>query len=275
MQRRNFLTASLAASALALARKANSQSAAAAQSTPAAQPSATPPEYYQIRRYQLHSGPQTALTQAYFAGALIPALTRLGLGPIGAFQADFSTQSPAYYLLIPAASVEALAQLTLRLAADPAFLKAADPFWNAPASAPSFDRVETSLLQAFSGWPRLTPPPAAASSKRIFQMRTYESPSEQAHIRKVEMFNSGEFACFIAAGFHPVFFADTLIGSRMPCLTYMLSLSSLDEYNARWDAFRNHPDWKKLSSNPRYNVSVRSSPLNLTEVSSLEVSTYF
>lgn len=247
MQRRNFLTTSLAASALALARKAAAQSAAQP-----AQP-ATQPEYYQIRRYQLHSGPQTTLTQSYFADALIPALTRLGLGPIGAFESLVGSQSPAYYLLIPAASVEALAQITLRLAGDPAFLKAADPFWNAPASAPSFDRVETSLLSAFSGWPRLTPPPAtAANSRRIFQMRTYESPSEQAHIRKVEMFNSGEFACFLAAGFHPVFFGDTLIGSRMPCLTYMLSLASLDEYNARWDAFRNHPDWKKLSANPRY-----------------------
>ena len=246
MQRRNFLTASLAASALALTHEP------AAQAGTVAQPAA-PLEYYQIRRYQLHSSPQTALTQSYFADALIPALTRLGLGPIGAFQADFGTQSPAYYLLIPAGSVEALAQITLRLAGDPAFLKAADPFWNAPATAPSFDRVETSLLQAFSGWPRLTPPPAtSAKSKRIFQMRTYESPSEQAHIRKVEMFNSGEFACFQAAGFHPVFFGDTLIGSRMPCLTYMLSLASLDEYNARWDAFRNHPDWKKLSANPRY-----------------------
>ena len=247
MQRRKFLSASLAASALTLAREANSQPATTAQPAPNA------PEYYQIRRYQLHTGPQTALTQSYFADALIPALTRLGLGHIGAFEAIIGTQSPAYYLLIPSASIEALAQITLRLAEDPAFLKSADPFWNAPASAPSFDRVETSLLQAFSGWPRLTPTPAtAAKAKRIFQLRTYESPSEQAHIRKVEMFNSGEYACFQAAGFHPVFFGDTLIGSRMPCLTYMLSLSSLDEYNARWDAFRNHPDWKKLSANPRY-----------------------
>jgi hypothetical protein len=100
----------------------------------------------------------------------------------------------------------------------------------------------------------LTPPPASATkSKRIFQMRTYESPSEQAHIRKVEMFNNGEYDCFKAAGFHLVIFGDTLIGSRMPCLTYMLSFTSLDEYNARWDAFRSHPDWKKLSANPRYN----------------------
>jgi len=259
MQRRNFLAASLAASALALARES------AAQATPTAQPAANAPEFYQIRRYQLYSGPQTTLTQSYFADALIPALTRLGLGPIGAFEALIGSQSPAYYLLIPAASVEALAQLTLHLAADSAFLKASDPFWNAPASAPSFDRVETSLLSAFSGWPRLTPPPATATkSKRIFQMRTYESPSEQAHIRKVEMFNSGEYACFQAAGFHPVFFGDTLIGSRMPCLTYMLSLNSLDEYNASWDAFRNHPDWKKLSANPRYSYeSIVSNITNL------------
>ena len=168
MQRRNFLTASLATSALALAHDAAAQAA----------PAANAPEYYQIRRYQLHSGPQTALTQSYFADALIPALTRLGFGPIGAFEALIGSQSPAYYLLIPAASIEAIAQLTLRLAADPAFLKAADPFWNAPASAPSFDRVESSLLSAFSGWPKLTPPPATATKpKRIFQLRTYESPS--------------------------------------------------------------------------------------------------
>ena len=38
----------------------------------------------------------------------------------------------------------------------------------------------------------------------------------------------------------------------MPSLTYMLSLSSTDELNARWDAFRDDPAWKKLSSNPRY-----------------------
>jgi hypothetical protein len=32
----------------------------------------------------------------------------------------------------------------------------------------------------------------------------------------------------------------------------MLSLASLDELNAKWDAFRTDPAWKKLSTNPRY-----------------------
>jgi hypothetical protein len=242
MQRRQFLAASLATSAMALAREGAAEA-----------PTASPREYYQIRRYQMRSGPQTALTESYFADALIPALSRMGMGPIGAFQADIGTETPATYVLIPSGSVEALAQLSLRLAEDPVFAKAAEPFWNAPASAPPFERVETSLLLAFEGWPKLTPPPATATkSKRIFQMRTYESPSERDHVRKVEMFNSGEFACFQRAGFHPVFFGDTLIGSRMPCLTYMLSMSSLDELNARWDAFRSDPGWVKLKADPRY-----------------------
>jgi hypothetical protein len=44
----------------------------------------------------------------------------------------------------------------------------------------------------------------------------------------------------------------------------MLSLNSLDEYNASWDAFRNHPDWKKLSANPRYSYeSIVSNITNL------------
>jgi hypothetical protein len=242
MQRRQFLAASLATSAMALSREGEAQS-----------PATSAREYYQIRRYQLRTGPQINLTESYIGDALIPALSRMGMGPIGAFKAEIGTDTSAYYVLIPGGSPEALAQLSLKLAEDAVFMKTAEPFWSAPASAPAFERVETSLLLAFEGWPKLTPPPATATKgKRIFQMRTYESPSERAHVRKVEMFNSGEFECFKAAGFHPVFFGDMLIGSQMPCLTYMLSLSSMDEYNARWDAFRNHPDWLKLKANPRY-----------------------
>lgn len=242
MHRRQFLAASVASSALAFARD-----------VPAQPQAASPREYYQIRRYQMRQGPQTKLTESYFGDALVPALTRMGMGPIGAFQADIGTETPAFYLLIPTASVESLAQVSLRLAGDATFLKAAEPFWNAPATAPAFERVETSLLLAFEGWPKLTPPAASATkAKRVFQLRTYESPSDQDHVRKVEMFNNGEFEVFKNAGFHPVFFGDTLIGPRMPSLTYMLSLASLDELNAKWDAFRTDPAWKKLSTNPRY-----------------------
>ena len=38
-----------------------------------------------LRRYHLASGPGVNFTNEFFAGALIPALNRLGIGPVGAF----------------------------------------------------------------------------------------------------------------------------------------------------------------------------------------------
>ncbi|MGA2216997.1 MAG: NIPSNAP family protein [Terracidiphilus sp.] len=247
MERRQFLAASIATSAAALAGEAVAQ-------TPIPPPWAGPErQSYQIRRYTLQQGPQTKLTETYFADALIPALTRLAMGPIGAFRLDVGPETPTYYLLIPSLHLNLLAQIDLRLAMDEVFLKAAEPFWNATAATPAFQRVESSLLQAFHGWPALTPPASSATKgKRIFQLRTYESPSNGGHVRKVEMFHSGEFEIFLNAGFHPVFFGDTLIGSRMPSLTYMLSFANQQELEAKWDVFRNDPAWKKLSTSPRF-----------------------
>ena len=241
MHRRRFLAASLATSAAALTGAANAQSASHS------------PEFYQLRRYTLYSGPQSGLTEHFIADALIPALTRRGMGPIGAFRLEYGNETPQTCVVIPGPSVEALATLDLELAKDTEFLKAAEPLWSAPATAPPFLRAEYSLLSAFTGWPRLTPPPGAGTrTKRIFQLRTYESPSYRDHVRKVEMFNNGEFEIFKAAGFHPVFFGDTIVGSRMPCLTYMLSIPDLAAMDKAWDAFRDNPDWKKLSSDPKY-----------------------
>jgi hypothetical protein len=242
MERRQFLTTSIAASALAVA-----GGAAAETASPRAG------EFYQIRRYTLQNGPQTKLTENYFGDALIPALARLGLGPVGAFRLDIGPQTPTFYLLIPGPSADTLAGLDLKLGRDADFLKAAESFWNATAAAPAFQRVECSLLSAFSGWPKLTPPASAANKgKRIFELRTYESPSDGAHVRKVEMFHSGEFEIFLSCGFHPVFFADTLVGSRMPNLTYMLSFTDTAEMEAKWELFRNNAEWKKLSASPRF-----------------------
>ena len=79
MDRRNFLSTSLTASALSLA-----DVAAAPSQSPAAGPKAAV-EFYDLRRYQLANGPGTKLTDHYLTGALIPALNRLGIGPVGAF----------------------------------------------------------------------------------------------------------------------------------------------------------------------------------------------
>jgi hypothetical protein len=77
MQRRHFLRSPLAASALAISASAALKAQGGA--------GVAGREYYEIRRYQLQSGPQTKMTAKHVAEALIPALNRLGLKKIGAF----------------------------------------------------------------------------------------------------------------------------------------------------------------------------------------------
>jgi NIPSNAP len=235
LERRDFVT-----SAIAMAGVALSGGEGSALASP-------PREFYQLRKYTLRTGPQLALTQNYFEHALIPVLNRMAMSPVGAFKLDIGPETPTYYLLIPAASVEALVTLDTRLAEDTEFIKASAAFWGAPASAPAFVRVESSLMSAFAGWPKLVPP---KGEKRIFQLRTYESPGYAAHVRKVHMFDEAEIGIFTRTGLTPVFFGDTLIGPRVPSLTYMLTFADVTELNEKWKVFGSDPAWKDLSHRP-------------------------
>jgi hypothetical protein len=244
MQRRNFIASSLAAAA-----------AATTSALPPASAQPTSPRlFYELRKYTLITGPQMLkMTDAYLADALIPALNRLGVAPIGAFRLDFGPETPTLYLLLPAPSIDVLVGAGARLAQDAEFVKAAAAFNTVSATQPAFHRIESSLLHAFEGFPTVHLP-AAKKEKRIFQMRTYENPTPAAHDRKLEMFHQGEFEIFRNTGLEAVFFGETLIGPRMPNLTYMLTFKDIADMDAKWNVFRTDPAWKKLSTNPRYSA---------------------
>jgi hypothetical protein len=263
VERRHFLKAALATSAVSLS----------ATATQAQTGFSGAREYYQLRKYSLHSGPQSKLTDQFFSAALIPALNKLGLSPIGVFRVDIGPQTPTYYLLIPGSNLETVVNVDLLLANDSEFMKLAEPFWSAPAKEPPFERVESTLLKAFEGWPKLTVPSSTAQKgKRIFQLRTYESPTPGDHVRKVEMFHHGEFKIFERSGCTSVFYGDGLVGSNLPKLTYMLSFPDMDALNAGWDKFRADPEWKKLSADPRYSFEAIVSSIDNLVLSPLPYS---
>jgi len=243
MQRRQFLQSSLSASALALA---------ASEKSAQAQTSGTR-EYYELRQYKLENGPQNKLTQDYLEKALLPALNRMGMNNIGVFNLYLGSETPMLYLLIPSSSLDGLVMAEPKLAQDDEYQKAGAAFLKAPAKEPPYQRVESQLMIAFEGHPKLTVPPVTAQhGERVFQLRTYESPTNSDHRIKVDMFHHGEFEYFEKAGFWQVFYGDALIGPRMPHLTYMLSFPTLAEMDGMWSAFSNNPGWKKLSSSPTY-----------------------
>ena len=246
MDRRELVTGSMALMA-ATAGMAGTASAQVATERQAAGGGAR--EYYLIRRYKLSSGPQGQVAGKYFQEALLPALGRMGLGPVGVMGLTYGSETPTTVVVIPGTDLTKLAQLDLLLAQDDVFTKAAAAFWSPAATSPPFDRVASSLSIAFEGFPKLMAP---AKEPRILQLRTYESPTYAAHIRKVEMFHKGEFDFFAQAGAKNVFFSDNLIGARGPSLTYMLAHKDLADMDAHWKAFAAVPGWQKLSHDPRY-----------------------
>ena len=248
MERRKFLASTLAASALAA-------TSTRAFAKPAQEPTdANQREFYQLRRYLLSSGPQRILTDAYFRDALVPGLNRLAFNPVGVFNETIGPEMPVMYVLIPSLSVEKLVTVDDLLKKDAEYVKAAAPFLNAPAKEPAFKRMESSLLQAFEKMPRLALPPASvARGPRVVELRTYEGASDLDHQRKIEQMSSGEVDIFTKAGIPQVFYGDTLIGDRLPNLTYMICFDSLAERDQKWNEFFSSAGWKTLSNNPRFN----------------------
>jgi hypothetical protein len=230
---------------------AGNQAEAMAQGTGGAK---VTPEFYVWRQYILRTGTQPRRLAEFLQGAALPALNRLGHTPIGVFEVLAGLPSPTVFVLTPSSSLEGLLAIEAGLERDEAFMRAADPYVNTPATDPVYVRQELSLLTAFPNVPRIeVPAAAAAKGPRIFELRTYESHNERAHRAKVRMFTEmGEVEIFRQCGLTPVFFGRTLVGPRMPSLMYMLVHENMAGREKSWDAFRTNPDWKKLASTPGY-----------------------
>ena len=108
-------------------------------------------------------------------------------------------------------------------------------------------------MGAIEGVPKIEVPASAKGNQpRIFELRTYESHSKKANKKKIEMFNAGELEIFRRAGLAPVFFGETMIGAKMPNLTYMLTFENMAAREKNWGAFGSDPEWKKLSTTPGF-----------------------
>ncbi len=207
-------------------------------------------EFYELRVYTLKNDVQQKLVEDYFKNAAIPAYNRLGSKNIGVFTELKPEGQTKLYVLIPFKSLDDFLKVQHSLVNDTAYQQAGAAYLNAPATDPAYERIESSLLEAFEQMPQLAIP---EKKPRIFELRRYESASESAGKKKIEMFNNaGEMTIFKKAGLTPVFFGETLIGELRPNLTYMLTYEDMAEHDKEWKAFGTDPEWKKLSTTPEY-----------------------
>ena len=256
MQRREFLAASATTAAAAV-------SAAAGSSALLAADAPMNKQLIELRTYHFTSPSKRQAFEQFFGEAAIPALGRVGVGPVGAFKLlakdnaalKLTEDANDLYVLLPHKTPESFVTLERRLGADEAYQKAGQSVLGAAKSDPAYARYESSLLLGFDECPQVQTP--TKSESRVLQLRMYESHNEERAKRKIHMFNEGgEIAIFRRVGMHPVFFGEAVAGAKLPNLTYMLGFENEGAMTTAWNAFRGDAEWKKLSGDPSYKDTV-------------------
>ncbi|MDP4290644.1 MAG: NIPSNAP family protein [Bacteroidota bacterium] len=220
-------------------------------------------EYYQLRIYQFNNKSQQERVENYLQNALLPALHRIGINKTAVMRTlPADTTGLKVYVLIPFKSMEHLLLLPEQLQNDKQYQTAGNDYLNATYDNPPYKRYETVIMKAFVKMPEMAVPKLkTAKSERIYELRSYESPTEERHLSKVKMFNESEINIFKQIDSNPVFWGDVISGSHMPNLMYLTTYANKADREDHWKVFKANPDWKKLSAMPEYQKNVSHSDI--------------
>ena len=217
-------------------------------------------EFYQLKIYSFDNDAQVQITDDYLKDAYLPALKKLNFANIGVFKTRPSEKDTInkIFVLIPYKSLEHFATLEENLLKDPLYLSNGSTYLKATHDKPPYKRVESILLKAFKDMPVMRPSPLNGPRKdRIYELRSYESATEAIFQNKVDMFNAGgEIDLFEKLNFNAVFYSEVISGPKMPNLMYMTTFSDQESRDAHWKTFVDAPEWKAMSSMPKYQNNV-------------------
>lgn len=217
-------------------------------------------EFYLIQIYHCSSNQQIQRIDTYLQNTYLPYLHQSGIEKVGVFApiANDTAADKKLYVWIPMRSLNVLDKLDRGI-------EQLDPFGkneiidleNADSSLP-YTRIERIVTKSFIYQPRFEKNSSLTKSPdRIYEYRSYESPTENAHLRKVHMFNEGgEVTLFKRLNFNAIFYAKAIVGDRMPNLIYMTSFNNMADRDAHWKAFGASPEWQSISNMPKYAKSV-------------------
>jgi hypothetical protein len=232
-------------------------------------------DIYELKTYHIETPEQEAMLDSYLANAFIPAAHRNGVAKVGVFK-PIASQPDAgqkVYVFIPFKSITEFEAFEGKLLKDQTFLKDGDAYINAAFDKAPYKRIETSIMRGMSEHPKFAESKLTNTKKdRVYELRSYEGPTERLYRQKVKMFNSGEMDIFEKLNCSPIFYAETIAGANMPNLVYMTTHENMEIRNEHWKQFGVDPDWVAMKDLPEYKNTVSRNDTRLlypTEYSDL------
>jgi len=219
-----------------------------------------PREFYQVTVYHFNSPEQENSIDIYLKEAYMPALRKKGIKNIGVFKplANDTAVNKRIYIVIALKTLHQIIDIPEQISKDKQFLQTGKEYLDAVYNNPPYTRMENIIIKAFQLAPVMNLPKLSGPKpERIYELRSYEGPTEKLYKNKVRMFNQGgEISLFSRLKFNAIFYGEVIAGSRMPNLMYMTSFENKDDRDAHWKTFSADPEWKKISALPEYQNNV-------------------
>jgi hypothetical protein len=199
--------------------------------------------FYVLEQMFLRNGSQLPRLHEFASGVLLPALNRLHSGPKIYLEALVAPHMPQFAAVYGFESLDEIRRLHAKTMEDPELAKRFEAF-ESDAEAP-FDSQTNTLIEAADYSPEMVAAEPNAAP-RLFELRTYHSPTWRQLKALHERFAGPEVKIFHRSGIHPVLYGSTLFGADMPNLTYVIPFESLAAREKAWGAFGADPEWVKV-----------------------------
>lgn len=199
--------------------------------------------FYVVERFFLENGTQPGRLAEFFSKWLIPTMGKYHKGPVIVLEAMAAPHIPQVVLIMGVESFEQMWSVSKSLFADKEFYAAFDG-WE--SGEPAYQSQESMFLEAMDYSPEIVMGEKPAGAPRVFELRSYHSPTARQWKLLHERFAGPEIKIFHRVGVHPLFYSSTVFGRGRPDLTYLIPFDSLAAREKAWTAFGADPEWVKV-----------------------------
>lgn len=207
----------------------------------AAEPTQKKTKYFLLENYYLRHSTQLERIQEFMKNGLLPAATKCLKGPKFFSEALVAAHMPQFLVLLGFESLTELGAIRTRLNQDETFRKAFAAWESGPE--PPYEHFSQTVLKAAEYCPEVELSASRPKAPRVFELRTYHSPTWRQLAALHERFAGPEIKIFHRVGVRPIIYSETLFGPNMPNLTYLTPFESLAAREKAWEAFAADPEW--------------------------------
>lgn len=181
--------------------------------------------FYTVHQYVMNQGESLERLHAFLASAWLPAA---GERPVLILEGVVTSPLPQVLVVTGHDSWEHYQEMRVT---EPAGL--------------AYESLSVHHLTATAYSPQLSKA-AEGAPGRYFEYRLYQAANVAQMTPLHERFAGPEIPIFHRCGIHPVLYAETAAGAKMPNLVYFTPFATLAEREQCWSTFRTDPEWVRV-----------------------------